>query len=113
MSRRHAFGLETVLQRRKLIVINPKAPGCCPDVPRPADTVTCKPRAEDGERLWFFTSWGKPIAEADRIVDAAELPASTSSGERLTELALLMSRRFSGIAPILPSGTEIRAGSPG
>ncbi|WP_165495328.1 hypothetical protein [Actinomadura roseirufa] len=28
MSRLQAHGLETVLERRKLIVINPKAPGC-------------------------------------------------------------------------------------
>ncbi|WP_131736059.1 hypothetical protein [Actinomadura roseirufa] len=39
--------------------------------------------------------------------DAAEPPASTSPGERLTELATLLRRRFSGIAPILPHGTEI------
>ncbi|WP_131736052.1 hypothetical protein [Actinomadura roseirufa] len=56
MSRLHAYGLETVLQRRKLIVFNPKAPGCCPDVPRPADTITCKARQDDDGRAWFFTS---------------------------------------------------------
>ncbi len=39
--------------------------------------------------------------------DAAEPPASTSPGERLAELAVLVSRRFSGVAPILPHGTEI------
>ncbi|MBO2455379.1 hypothetical protein J4573_50460 [Actinomadura barringtoniae] len=35
-----------------------------------ADTVTCRERPDDGDRLWFFTSWNDPIAEADRITDA-------------------------------------------
>ncbi|WP_131742356.1 hypothetical protein [Actinomadura roseirufa] len=77
MSRLHAYGLETVLQRRKLIAVNPKAPGCCDDVPRRADTITCKPRPDDGDRLWFWTSWGEPIAEANHIVDAALTVATT------------------------------------
>ncbi len=38
---------------------------------------------------------------------AAEPPASASPGERLTELASLVRRHFSGVAPILPHGTEI------
>ncbi|WP_131738365.1 hypothetical protein [Actinomadura roseirufa] len=77
MSRLHAYGLETVLQRRKLIVVNPEASGCCDDVPRLADTVTCRPRRDDGGRLWFWTSWGEPIAEANHIVDAALTVATT------------------------------------
>ncbi|WP_131736223.1 hypothetical protein [Actinomadura roseirufa] len=77
MSRLQVYGLETVLQRRKLLVINPNPPGCCPDVRRPADTIMCRPRDDDGARLWFFTSWGEPIAEAERIVDAALIVATT------------------------------------
>ncbi|WP_131738100.1 hypothetical protein [Actinomadura roseirufa] len=77
MSRLHIYGLTTVLQRCGLTVINPKAVGCCPDVPHPADTITCKAREDDGGRSWFFTSWGEPIAEADRIVDAALIVATT------------------------------------
>ncbi|WP_131740806.1 hypothetical protein [Actinomadura roseirufa] len=84
MSRLHVYGLETVLQRRKLIVINPKAPGCCDYVPRPADTIACKPREDDGGRLWFVTSWGEPIAEANHIVDAA-LTVATTLGAATSE----------------------------
>ncbi|WP_165495118.1 hypothetical protein [Actinomadura roseirufa] len=39
--------------------------------------------------------------------DAADPPASTSPGERLEELASLVRRRFCGVAPMLPRGTEI------
>ncbi|WP_131740332.1 hypothetical protein [Actinomadura roseirufa] len=84
MTRLHVYGLETVLQRRKLIVINPKAPGCCDYVPRLADTITCKPREDDGGRLWFVTSWGEPIAEANHIVDAA-LTVATTLGAATSE----------------------------
>jgi hypothetical protein len=34
-----------------------------------ADTITCRPREDDGGRLWFFTSWQEPLAEADRLFD--------------------------------------------
>ncbi|WP_131735608.1 hypothetical protein [Actinomadura roseirufa] len=77
MSRLHAYGLETDLQPRGLIVVNARAAGCCAEVPHPADTVTCRAREEDGGRLWLFHSWGEPIAEADRIVDAALVVATT------------------------------------
>ncbi|WP_131736018.1 hypothetical protein [Actinomadura roseirufa] len=77
MSRLHVYGLKTVLQRRSLIVINPNLPGCCEGAPQPADTITCGPREDDGGRAWFFTSWGKPIAEASHIVDAALTVATT------------------------------------
>ncbi|WP_131743052.1 hypothetical protein [Actinomadura roseirufa] len=55
MSRLQIYGLKTVLQRGGLIVINPNLPGCCEGAPQPADTITCRPREDDGERLWFFT----------------------------------------------------------
>jgi len=40
-----------------------------------SDAITCQPRAEDGGRLWFFTSAGEPVAEADdeHLDDAALL----------------------------------------
>ncbi|WP_131735724.1 hypothetical protein [Actinomadura roseirufa] len=79
-SRLHAYGLHTVLQRRRLTVVNPNRPGCCAASPRPADTITCRPRPDDGGRLWFFTSWGTPITEACHIIDAALTIASTLNG---------------------------------
>ncbi|WP_165495316.1 hypothetical protein [Actinomadura roseirufa] len=48
-------------------------------MPCPADTITCEPRRDDGDRLWFWTSWSKPIAEANHIVDAA-LAVATALG---------------------------------
>jgi hypothetical protein len=62
-------GLKAELTERGLKVVNPRIAGCCS--PHAADTITCRPRTEDGGRPWFWTSWGEPIAEADHIVDAA------------------------------------------
>jgi hypothetical protein len=39
--------------------------------PDAAHTITCGPRRDDGDRLWFFALGGWPIAEADRIIEAA------------------------------------------
>jgi hypothetical protein len=36
-----------------------------------ADVITCRPHAGDDQRLWYFTSWGLAITEADRVIDAA------------------------------------------
>ncbi|MFA1544797.1 hypothetical protein [Actinomadura chokoriensis] len=36
----------------------------------PSDTITCRPREEDGGRYWYYTSWQQSIAEAERITDA-------------------------------------------
>lgn len=49
--------------------------------PRPADVVTCQERRDDGGTLWFFTSWGDPIAGADDVVDAAMRIAATLDAE--------------------------------
>lgn len=46
----------------------------------PADTLTCRPRPIDGDRLWFLSGSGEPIAEATRIIDAALIVASTVTG---------------------------------
>jgi hypothetical protein len=64
----HGFNVE--LTARGLKVSNPHVAGCCSDVAQASDTVTCRARPEDGGALWFFSSWGKPIAAADRIIDA-------------------------------------------
>jgi hypothetical protein len=64
----HGFAVE--LTDRGLKVSNPEVAGCCPEVAHASDTITCRPRPEDGGRLWFFSSWGQPLAEADRITDA-------------------------------------------
>ncbi|MFC5749530.1 hypothetical protein [Actinomadura rugatobispora] len=62
-------GLKTELTDKGLKVVNPKIAGCCSA--HAADTITCRPRTDDGGRLWFFTSWGEPIAEPHHIADAA------------------------------------------
>nr|BFE35189.1 hypothetical protein GCM10010200_074400 [Actinomadura rugatobispora] len=62
-------GLKVERTKRGLKVINRDITGCCSA--NAADTITCGPRRKDGGRLWFWTSWGEPIAEANHIVDAA------------------------------------------
>ncbi|WP_433228090.1 hypothetical protein [Actinomadura formosensis] len=52
-----------------LKVTNADASGCC--ARRLSDTVTCRARPDDGNRWWYFTSWGEPIAPADQVTDAA------------------------------------------
>ncbi|MGH3389302.1 MAG: hypothetical protein ACRDOO_10540 [Actinomadura sp.] len=42
-----------------------------PDRPCAVHTITCRPRPDDAGRLWFFTGTDTPIAEADRIFEAA------------------------------------------
>jgi hypothetical protein len=42
-----------------------------PGRPDTAHTITCRPRSDDADRLWFFMGSDTPIAEADRIFDAA------------------------------------------
>ncbi|WP_344592376.1 hypothetical protein [Actinomadura vinacea] len=66
-----AHGLAVELTARGLKVTNTQVSGCCDEVSYAADTITCRKRSDDGDRLWFWTSSGKPITEADRIVDAA------------------------------------------
>ncbi|TDB91491.1 hypothetical protein E1264_01480 [Actinomadura sp. KC216] len=63
--------LEVELTTRGLSVKNPDVPGCCPEVGRLSDVITCRPRVEDDARLWFYTSWNEPVAEAGHITDAA------------------------------------------
>lgn len=63
--------LDVMLKAHGLVVSNPASAGCCGDNQELSDTITCRRRPEDGHRLWFFTSWGEPIAEADDSVDAA------------------------------------------
>ncbi|GLZ14730.1 hypothetical protein Acsp04_49650 [Actinomadura sp. NBRC 104425] len=59
------------------LVVERGADGLCVAVegdPDARDTITCRPRPEDGGRLWFWTSRGEPIAEADgRHTDDAAL----------------------------------------
>ncbi|GAA2398279.1 hypothetical protein GCM10010191_01240 [Actinomadura vinacea] len=65
-----AHGFAVDLTDRGLTVSNPEVAGCCPEVARTSDTITCRSRREDGGRLWFWSSWGQPLAEADHITDA-------------------------------------------
>lgn len=71
MHRLDVYDLDVRITPEGLLVTNPFKNGCCPDNPEPSDTITCRPRLDDDRRLWFFTSWQHPIAEADRVVDAA------------------------------------------
>lgn len=66
-----AHRLTVELTSRGLRVANPDAPGCCTEVGHASDLITCRPRPEDFGDAWFWTSWGEPIARADRITDAA------------------------------------------
>ena len=65
--------LTTELSRVALVVRNPEAPACCDSAGRVrADSITCRPRAEKGGVLWFYTSWQEPIAPVGRLKDAAD-----------------------------------------
>ncbi|MQY02671.1 hypothetical protein [Actinomadura macrotermitis] len=63
-----AHGLRAQLTDEGLRVENPGVAGCCQA--HPSDVISAGPRAEDGGRLWFFTAWRFPVAEADRVTDA-------------------------------------------
>ncbi len=64
--------LEATITPSGLLVRNPSGRGCCDDVPfGPTDRITCKRRRDDGDALWFFTSWNEPIAPADDVVGAS------------------------------------------
>ncbi|MFC4913193.1 hypothetical protein [Actinomadura gamaensis] len=65
-----AFGFRVELAA-DLRVVDASVRGCCAEVAHPSDRVTCRAREDDGGRLWFWTSWGEPIAEAARVEDAA------------------------------------------
>ncbi|MBX6769508.1 MAG: hypothetical protein IRY90_20565 [Actinomadura rubrobrunea] len=56
---------------RGLKVYNPALPGCCAEVAHPSVLITCRRRADDGGRTWFFTSWGEALAPVDEVDDAA------------------------------------------
>ncbi|WP_222721165.1 hypothetical protein [Actinomadura sp. HBU206391] len=66
--------LDVDLTSYGLLVRNPAAPACCSEAKQGslADTVTCRPRHEDSGRLWFYTSWREPIADARRVSDAVD-----------------------------------------
>ncbi|MFF5262689.1 hypothetical protein ACFY4C_27475 [Actinomadura viridis] len=63
-------GYEVKPTEHGLRVTNPKMAVCCQGTPQATVTITCRPRPEDGGRLWFYTETGEPVAEADRITDA-------------------------------------------
>lgn len=74
--------LKVELTEGGLRVENPDADGCCLDAPRPCDTITCRPRPEDGGVLWFYTSWQEPIAPADQVIDTTVAILGYLSGRR-------------------------------
>ncbi|MFE9102977.1 hypothetical protein [Actinomadura geliboluensis] len=76
MQRLDVYRLDVQIKPQGLRVTNPFTDGCCEDNPEPSDTITCGPRPDDGGRLWFFHSWGEPISEADKVIDASVVIAS-------------------------------------
>ncbi len=40
-------------------------------IAQPSDLITCRARAVDGDRLWFFDGEGEPIAPAENVTEAA------------------------------------------
>lgn len=38
---------------------------------RASELITCRARSNDFGNLWFWTSEGEPISDADRLIDAA------------------------------------------
>ncbi|MBO2464694.1 hypothetical protein J4709_44710 [Actinomadura sp. LCR2-06] len=75
-----AHRLAVELTSRGLRVTNPDVPGCCDESGSASDLITCRARGEDFGNAWFWTSWGEPIARADRIVDAAVVVRGYLSG---------------------------------
>ncbi|MEU8798894.1 hypothetical protein [Spirillospora sp. NPDC048819] len=61
--------LDVELGASGLRVTNPQVEGCCAQ--NAADTISCRQREDDAHRFWYYTSWGEPIAPADRVTDAA------------------------------------------
>ncbi|MEV5826731.1 hypothetical protein AB0L25_14230 [Spirillospora sp. NPDC052242] len=55
---------------RGLRIENPDVPGCGPEASPATVTVTCRPRSDDGDRMWFFGPGHEPVAEADQIMNA-------------------------------------------
>lgn len=54
-------GLDAILRDNTLVVTRGKL----------REVITCQPRPSDSDRLWFWDSRRRPIAEADHITDAA------------------------------------------
>ncbi|GAA4234863.1 hypothetical protein GCM10022254_40760 [Actinomadura meridiana] len=60
-------GFETYLHDKGLTVIAPTDPLGF----RLTTMIQCRPRWDDGGKLWFLTDQGAPLAEAGRIIDTA------------------------------------------
>lgn len=63
-----AHKLKAEMTADGLHVTNPWVEGCCPR--HPYALVVARSRREDGDRMWFWTLGGYPLAEADHFVDA-------------------------------------------
>ncbi|GAA2423246.1 hypothetical protein GCM10010191_39000 [Actinomadura vinacea] len=62
-----AYKLGAEMTPNGLHVTNPTADGCCPE--HSSATIVARPRRDDGDRAWFFTLGGCPLAEADNFPD--------------------------------------------
>lgn len=51
--------------------IRTDTPGCCSEVRQRGDLITCRRREDDRNELWFWTSWGDPIAPAHDVIGAS------------------------------------------
>lgn len=65
-----------------LLVLAPNASG-----PRAAIDVVCKPRQEDGGNLWYWTSYGKPLANGEDVVGAAVALVGILESARFTPVS--------------------------
>jgi hypothetical protein len=73
-----AHGLQAWMTPEGLHAENPDADGCC--TVHPCAVLIVGPREEDAGRLWYWTSWRHPIAEASRVEDAVTAVKTLLSG---------------------------------
>ncbi|MWA02097.1 hypothetical protein F8568_017300 [Actinomadura sp. LD22] len=74
-----AHGMSAWFTPDGLRVENPRADGCC--TVHPCAVLTVGPREADAGRLWFWTNWRHPVADADRVADAVTVLKALLSGE--------------------------------
>lgn len=71
-------GMAATLRDNRLEVVRVQPDG------RRRETITCVPRPDDGGKLWFWDSQRRPVAEADKIADAAlRITAHLNEGEHV------------------------------
>ncbi|TDC43370.1 hypothetical protein E1281_35260 [Actinomadura sp. KC345] len=93
------YGFHVELVSSSLVVTAPVDHGV-----RLSTEIVCKPRPSDGDRLWFWHSWGEPIDAADHVVDAAVSVVGALKVKRtrrvldgdVTDIKALFAEKFPG-----------------